>query len=258
MVDDTYLSAEELSQFRDRIPPSVCRKISQTDVQSQSLSLLFPADLDNQQPAKMDTVPQLHLDGVVAVPTRLLLQSEMNPIPCTGIRHVVRQCRLMLDVPMVVKKALRTNELVVKHETVIDTRRKEMLILCTNETLENSAVVGDVTLYKHVDDPLSLRGKLPVAPIQWGHREMKPHDATTLEAMIASSTAYPNPHNHACLFMQYAFFMVKPTLMIPFRSSIEKFALKSYQKNTEEARKLDMQLIQEVIDKGLDKQLVRK
>lgn len=244
LLDETYLNLQEL-ETHGSIIKDVSR-LNQVNTAS-FIEKLLPKDHDNKgPPVTANLIVSLGppADSQACVPSAQLAYNTENPIPRAGVRRIVRRCRIKPDVPSLVKKTLRLNELVVRHESWIDTRKRQLIIVSINETWSGTATIGDVTVYRALDDPKPFRGKIPVVTLQ----NRSSADKTLSDLKLVSETA--------CLFLQYAFFQVNPQFKIPFRSSIESSILKCYSKNTQEGRQIDMEFMQHAVQTGLHKQLM--
>lgn len=154
------------------------------------------------------------IDADFVLPSEI---ASVDLVPRVGIRRIVRNCRLKVDFPALLRKAVNVNELIVKHETVIDSRTCTLTVTSTNETLTGLVHLGDVTVY----------------------RAIKPDEK--IENAVALGVQ--NSQNPRCLFEQHAFLDIR--VKVPFKSAIESHILKTYRKNTSEGRKLDMDLMED-------------
>jgi hypothetical protein len=165
------------------------------------------------------------IEGDFVLPSDLI---SIDLIPQIGIRRIVRNCRIKVDFPALLKKAVNVNELIVKHETVIDSRSQILTVTSTNETMTGLVHLGDVTVY----------------------RSIKPQEIIK----DAVSLGTQNSQSGSCLFEQHAFLDIR--VKIPFKTAIESHILKTYRKNTSDGRKLDLELmersqrIQQVIEES--------
>ena len=266
LLDETYLSQHDLDNMNSK------NMIIQPYHQGQDQEL-FP---DGQPPKSLEQHPELlPPPDTVAVIITLSSSSKTNPnknipnvdddelttikketvIPKWGVRRIVR--RVYLQTPTAVKATLRMNEMVVRHESWIDPKRRELRIVTWNETWENTAIVGDVTVYRGIkDDANQFRGKVPVAPIGTDHRtfvgpiERTYYHGNSDNTASAVSQQQQQGAEKMTLFLQYAYFKISPTFRIPFRSTIETKCLNCYHNNTQEGRKLDMEFMQQEQEKG--------
>lgn len=231
ILDELYLTQQEIDTFRPYLGKIQPLHTSAKPTKGPYLSShLFPGD---EAPERWSTtLLNFHppnIAGVVATHPSLLLHDQ-NPVPIAGVRHIVRRCRLKPDVSPIVRRAFKLDEFIVRHDTWIDAVRREMLIIAQNESWTNTGLIGDVTLYRSLPNPSDWR-------------------ASKLKRATAPKLLYHQ--DEMCLFMQYAFFQVKPNIKIPFRSAIETSVLKTYFKNTQQGRALDVEFMQEAIDSGL-------
>ncbi|KAI7859914.1 hypothetical protein BDC45DRAFT_552969 [Circinella umbellata] len=264
LLDETYFSQHDLDNM------NVKNMTIQPFHQGQDQEL-FP---DGQPPKNLEHHPEL-LPPSDTVAVTIISSNKNIPdvdndnemttikkeavIPKYGVRRIVR--RVYLQTPTVAKSALRMNELVVRHESWIDAKRRELRIVTWNETWGNTAMVGDITVYRGVKgDPSQYRGKVPVAPMGTDHRTFVGpierayyHDKSDNTTNIVSQQQQGG--EKMTLFLQYAYFKISPTLRIPFRSTIETKCLNCYHNNTQEGRKLDMEFMQQEQEK--EKNLVR-
>ncbi|KAI9266912.1 hypothetical protein BDA99DRAFT_35867 [Phascolomyces articulosus] len=276
LLDETYFSQHDLDSIN-----SICSN----DQQQQAMVFepyhqgqdqdqeLFP---DGRAPKHLEQHPELlpPSDTVaVVVFVNNITKSKCNDdhptleniIPQVGVRRIVR--RVYLQTPKAAQTALRMNEMIIRHESWIDPKRRELRIVTWNETWANTALVGDVTVYRGISDPSDWRGKVPVAPMVEKTARGKDHPphflfvgpilqknnhdqtiTTSLSSPTNVSQQQPKDTIEWCLFLQYAYFKISPTLRIPFRSMIETKCLKCYHHNTQEGRKLDMEFMQQQQD----------
>lgn len=159
-------------------------------------------------------------------------------VPLSGIRRIVRRCHVALpNVMRMLPASSIPSDMIIRHETWIDSSRRQMTIVTLNEMASEAAIVGDVTIYRALDGQDAIRpwrGKAPVAPLT-------PEYAIASPSLLSSSSSPSSPS--WCLFMQYAYFQVSPSFKIPFRSKIERTFLNLYRRNTEKGRMLDMEIM---------------
>ncbi|KAG2179272.1 hypothetical protein INT43_002122 [Umbelopsis isabellina] len=188
VTDEIYLTSVELDQL------------------GLSHSCIRPTNNNNNQEMS-------RIDADFVLPSEI---ASIDLVPRVGIRRIVRNCRLKVDFPALLRKAVNVSELIVKHETVIDSRTSTLTVTSTNETLTGLVHLGDVTVY----------------------RGIKP-DEKFDNAVVLGAQSSQNPH---CLFEQHAYLDIR--VKIPFKSAIESHILKTYRKNTSDGRKLDMDLME--------------
>lgn len=161
--------------------------------------------------------------------------NEEPLVPFSGIRRIVRRCHVTLpNMIRMLPASSIPSDMIIRHETWIDPSSRQMTIVTINETASETAIVGDVTIYRALDGQDAIRpwrGKAPVAPLT-------PEYAIASPSLLSSSS--PSTSSW-CLFMQYAYFQVSPSFKIPFRSKIERTFLNLYRRNTEKGRMLDME-----------------
>ncbi|KAI8582779.1 hypothetical protein K450DRAFT_278077 [Umbelopsis ramanniana AG] len=155
------------------------------------------------------------IQGDFVMPSNVI---GLDLIPQIGVRRIVRNCRIKVDFPALLKKAVNVSELIVKHETVIDSRLKTLTVTGSNETLTGLVSLGDVTVYRTIQPNENIE------------------DATLLGVQTSQSGG--------CLFEQHAFLDIR--VKIPFKTSIESHILKTYRKTTGEGRVLDLQLMEAI------------
>ncbi|KAH8553366.1 hypothetical protein BGW37DRAFT_485420 [Umbelopsis sp. PMI_123] len=153
------------------------------------------------------------IKGDFVVPSNII---ALDLIPHIGVRRIVRNCRIKVDFPALLKKAVNVSELIVKHETIIDTRSQTLTVTGCNETLTGLVSVGDVTIYRSIQANENIE------------------DATLLGVQTSQ--------NGRCLFEQHAFLDIR--VKLPFKASVESHILKTYRKTTSEGRRLDLQLME--------------
>ncbi|KAG2227680.1 hypothetical protein INT45_004722 [Circinella minor] len=258
ILDETYFSRHDLDNMNTK------NMIIQPYYHGQDQEL-FP---DGQPPKNLEQHPEL-LPPSDTVAVTIISSNKSIPdvdndnemttikkeavIPKYGVRRIVR--RVYLQTPTVAKIALRMNELVVRHESWIDVKRRELRIVTWNETWGNTAMVGDITVYRGIKgDPSQFRGKVPVAPMGTDHRTfVGPIERTYYHGKSDNATNIVSQQQQGgekmTLFLQYAYFKISPTLRIPFRSTIETKCLNCYHNNTQEGRKLDMEFMQQEQEK---------
>ncbi|KAI9290205.1 hypothetical protein BC943DRAFT_313493 [Umbelopsis sp. AD052] len=156
------------------------------------------------------------IQGDFVIPSNVV---GLDLIPQIGVRRLIRNCRIKVDFPALLKKAVNVNELIVKHETVIDSRSNTLTVTSSNETLTGLVSLGDVTVYRTIQP------------------NEKIEDATLLGVQTSQSGG-------RCLFEQHAFLDIR--VKIPFKTSIESHILKTYRKTTSEGRTLDLQLMEAI------------
>ncbi|KAI9497460.1 hypothetical protein BDB00DRAFT_804514 [Zychaea mexicana] len=261
LLDETYYSQADLDLLlADKQKDVVDNTVPYHDGQDCEL---FP---EGEAPKQLERPPELlpPSDTValaitaVGAPSRDSGDDAKTPIiPRVGVRRIVRRVRL--QTPAVVKTALRMSEMVVRHESWIDIKRRELRIVTRNESWANTAMVGDVTVYRGISDTSALRGKVPVAPMGTDHKFVGPIAAAAAAATTTTSISghcgqqqqlpltmkTKQEQGEWCLFQQYAYFKISPTFSIPFRSTIEAKCLQCYQSNTQEGRKLDIEFMQQ-------------
>ncbi|KAI8140862.1 hypothetical protein BJV82DRAFT_621428 [Fennellomyces sp. T-0311] len=224
ILDETYLTRKDLEDgvYTDAR--------SYSDGKDQEL---LPG---GEAPEYLEWPPQLcpPADTVAVVTT----DPSIQLFPPAGVRRIVRRCRL--KTPAVARTALRLSEMVIRHESWIDVERRELRIVTLNETWSSTAMLGDITIYRGITDLGCWRGKAPVAPLGTDHK-------------FVGNLEQAKNQGEWCLFTQYAYFKISPTLNVPFRSAIEKKCLQCYHSNTQEGRKLDMEFMQEYGRHGPDK-----
>lgn len=165
--------------------------------------------------------------------------NEEPLVPFSGIRRIVRRCHVTLpNMIRMLPASSIPSDVIIRHETWIDSSSRQMTIVTINETASETVIVGDVTIYRALDGQDAIRpwrGKAPVAPLT-------PEYAIASPSSLSSSSSSPSPSSW-CLFMQYAYFQVSPSFKIPFRSKIERTFLNLYRRNTEKGRMLDMEIM---------------
>jgi len=163
----------------------------------------------------LSTQESSRIQADYVLPSDLIL---VDLIPQIGVRRIIRHCRIKVDFPALLKKAVNVSELIIKHETVIDSRSQTLTVTSTNETLTGLVHLGDVTVYRTIQPQEII------------------DDAVSLGAQN-------HPVGGKCLFEQHAFLDIR--VKIPFKTSIESHILKTYRKNTSDGRKLDLQLMED-------------
>lgn len=231
ILDELYLTQQEVDTYRGllgKVQPVVA---AAKPVYGPYLSShLFPGDgAPERWSTSLLNFHPPNIAGIAATHPSLLLHDQ-SPVPIAGVRHIVRLCRLKPDVTPIVRRAFKLDEFIVRQDTWIDSVRREMVIIAQNESWKNTGLIGDVTLYRSLPEPgdwqTSKLKKAPAPKLLYHQDEM-------------------------CLFMQYAFFQVKPNIKIPFRNAIESSVLKSYFNSTQQGRALDVEFMQKALDAGL-------
>ncbi|KAI7883328.1 hypothetical protein K492DRAFT_205474 [Lichtheimia hyalospora FSU 10163] len=241
LSDDLFFSQQDIDAFsqHDSSISSIHQPYRQGDHCTCHLDLVLLSA--NGEQRQSNPVPNLTtFPPRVDVPEDIIAMMPYNAnveplVPFFGIRRIVRRCHFELPNALrMLPTSSIPSDMIIRHETWIDSSRRQMTVVTLNETASSTATVGDVTIYRALDGQDAIRpwrGKAPVAPL-------------TPEYAIASSLSSPSPSSLKwCLFMQYAYFQVSPSFKIPFRTKIERTLLNLYRRNTEKGRMLDMEIM---------------
>lgn len=134
------------------------------------------------------------------------------------------------------------------HTTIIDTRKREMIIEGINDTLSSMVSLGDRTIYRAMLPGETTNASMIPYPSETSSSK-KGSRARPLSMIDMPVTTHTSTvDRELTMFEQYAFLELRGK--VPFASNIESYALKSYVKNTGEGRKLDMLFMQDAIDSG--------
>lgn len=247
LSDDLFFSQQDIDTFSQQdassFIPNTHRPYRRGDHCTCHLDLvLLFADEEERQ--SNPAVPNLTtFPPRVDVPEDIIAMmpygTHVEPlVPLSGIRRIVRRCHFELPnaLRMLPSSAI-PSDMIIRHETWIDSGRRQMTIVTLNETASGTAIVGDVTIYRALDGQDAIkpwRGKAPVAPLTPEYAIASP--SSSLSSSTTTSSSW-------CLFMQYAYFQVSPSFKIPFRSKIERTLLNLYRRNTEKGRMLDIEMM---------------
>ncbi|RUS22496.1 hypothetical protein BC937DRAFT_88709 [Endogone sp. FLAS-F59071] len=222
--DETTLNLEEARILAEKIP-EIAEKLAAAEAANISRGNLL----------------------TIVISSELLVEGK-SPIPKMGVRKIVRHCRLDLEFPKMIKSAFGVHELHVVHTTIIDTRKREMIIEGINETLSSIVSLGDRTVYRAMLPGETTSVSMIPYPSE-SSSSQKSSRARPLSMIDMPVTTHTSTvDRELTMFEQYAFLELRGK--VPFASSIESYALKSYVKNTGEGRKLDMLFMQDAIDSG--------